>query len=154
MRIIFQIHQFSLDINQCENDVGCLLQGPPTTHHHPALSISAPQRSGECCIAWKCWVTSVTSSHHSLGSVGGAWFPITQQSYSHQLTVPWYSIKRYNSAFDNRRIILLAWVQCNKRWRGQPGSNLGNDSVCRRRCHSNITVEDSLVEQYTFGAKI
>ena len=27
-------------------------------------------------------------SHHSLGSVGGAWFPITQQSYSHQLTVP------------------------------------------------------------------
>ena len=66
---------------------------------------------------------------------------------------PWYSIKQYNSAFDNRRIILLAWVQCNKRWRGQPGSNLGNDSVCRRRCHSNIIVEDSLVKQYTFSAK-
>ena len=55
MRIIFQFHQFSLDINQCENDVSCLLQGPPTTHPAlPALPISAPQRNGECCIAWKC----------------------------------------------------------------------------------------------------
>ena len=114
MRIIFQFHQFSLDINQCENEVSCLLQGPPTTH--PALPISPSPHLRE---------TGSVASHGSVESPQSppvttpraAWvepgfqLPNNPTATSSRCR-PAALVQHKAIQLSNRRIILLARVQC------------------------------------------
>ena len=136
MRIIFQFHQFSLDINQCENDVSCLLQGPPTTH--PALPISPSPHLRE---------TGSVASHGSVESPQSP--PVTTPQAA--WVEPGFQLPNNPTATSSRcrpaALVQYKAIQLSTRqsenntlgagamhykwWRGQPGSNLGNDSVCR-----------------------
>ena len=132
MRIIFQ---FSLDINQCENDVSCLLQGPPTTH--PALPISPSPHLRE---------TGSVASHGSVESPQSP--PVTtpraawvEPSFQLPNNPTATSSRCRPAALVQHKAIQLSTRQSENntldvgamhyKWRGQPGSNLGNDSVCR-----------------------
>ena len=136
MRIIFQFHQFSLDINQCENDVSCLLQGPPTTH--PALPISPSPHLRE---------TGSVASHGSVESpqsppVTTPWAAWVEPGFQLPNNPTATSSRCRPAALVQHNAIQLSTRQSEnntlgvgamhyKWWRGQPGSNLGNDSVCR-----------------------